>query len=64
MSNSSFDKIERSLKIRDLKVKADAFFEVGEKLRYEYDGSYDLSSIDEFFDGLACKLIEESENIK
>jgi hypothetical protein len=43
--------------IEQLKAKADAFFEVGEILKYEYDGPYDRSSIEEFFDDKAQDLI-------
>ena len=55
--------IEKSLKKRDLKTKANAFFDVGEKLKYEYDGAYDRSSIEEFFDSLAEELMLKSDNL-
>lgn len=54
---------EKSLQKRDLKVKANAFFEVGEKLKHEYEGHYDRSSIEDFFDGLAQDLILKADNL-
>jgi len=44
-------------------LKADAFFEVGEKLKYEYEGPYDQSSIEEFFDALAQDLILKADSL-
>ena len=40
-----------------LKIKADAFFEVGEILRYEYEGFYDQEGIEDFFDSKARELV-------
>jgi hypothetical protein len=61
---SKFEQVEKSLKKRDLKTKADAFFEVGEKLKYEYEGAYDRSSIEEFFDGLAEDLMLKADSME
>lgn len=41
---------------REIKIKADAFREVGEKLRYEYEGYYSQGDIEAFFDSYANKL--------
>ncbi len=60
---SKLEQVDKSLQKRDLRVKADAFFEVGEKLKYEYEGSYDRSSIEEFFDGLAQDLILKADSL-
>ena len=61
---SKLDQIEKSLQKRDLKVKADAFFEVGEKLKYEYEGAYDRDSIEKFFDDLARDLMLKADSVK
>ena len=47
-----------------LKIKADAFFEVGEILKYEYDGPYDQGSIEEFFYNKAQDLILKASKNK
>ena len=60
---SKLEQVEKSLQKRDLKTKADAFFEVGEKLKYEYEGSYDRSSIEEFFDDLAQDLVLKADSL-
>lgn len=60
---SKLEQIDKSLRKRDLLIKADAFFEVGEKLKYEYEGSYDRSSIEEFFDDLAQDLILKADSL-
>ena len=39
-----------------VKIKAEAFREVGEILKYQYEGFYDQSSIEDFFDERANKL--------
>lgn len=41
---------------REAKIKAEAFREVGEKLRYEYEGHYSQWDIEAFFDECANKL--------
>lgn len=46
-----------------LKAKADAFFEVGHLLKYEYEGLYDQSSIEEFFNAKADGLILRADKI-
>jgi len=60
---SKLEQIDKSLRKRDLLIKADAFFEVGEKLKYEYEGPYDRSSIEEFFDDLAQDLILKADSL-
>lgn len=47
----------------ELKAKADAFFQVGELLNYEYEGSYNRSSIEEFFDNKAKALLLEADKL-
>lgn len=46
-----------------LKAKADAYFSVGELLKYEYEGPYDRSSIEDFFDGKAQDLILKAQKL-
>lgn len=60
---NNIDKAKRTIKKRDLKIKAAAFFEVSEKLRHEYDGDYSSDSIGEFFNGLAKDLMLEAGNL-
>ena len=60
---NNLEQVEKSLQKRDLKTKADAFFEVGEKLKYEYEGPYDRSSIEEFFDDLAQDLVLKADSL-
>ena len=47
-----------------LKIKARTFFEAGELLRYSYDGPFDLSSIEDFFDDKAQDLMLEAARIE
>ena len=47
-----------------LKIKADTFFEVGELLKYEYEGAYDRSSIEDFFDSKAQELILKASHLQ
>ena len=47
--------LEKSLR----KTKADAFFEVGDLLKNEYEGSYDRPSIEDFFYDKAQELLGE-----
>ena len=60
---SALEQVDKSLQKRDLRVKADAFFEVGEKLKHEYEGPYDRSSIEEYFDDLAQDLILKADSL-
>ncbi len=60
---SKSEQVEKILQKRDLKAKANAFFEVGEKLKYEYEGAYDISSIERFFDHLAKELILKADSL-
>ena len=46
----------------ELKARADAFFDVENQLRYEYEGPYDLSSISEFFDEKAREILSKLES--
>ncbi len=40
--------------------KIDAFYEVGEALKYDYEGDYSQSSIEDFFDRKAQELKTEN----
>jgi len=46
-----------------LKAKADAFEEVGQLLKYDYEGAYDRSSIESFFDDKAEELKLEANTL-
>jgi len=55
--------LENEIKAKDLKSRAEAFFAVGEKLRYDYEGDYSQSSIEAFFDSLAQNLMLEADKL-
>lgn len=50
---------DKEINKKIISAKADAFFSVGEILKYEYEGPYDRSSIEEFFDNYADNLLKE-----
>ena len=57
-------KLENEIKARDLKIRAQAFFDVGQILNYSYEGDYSQSSIEAFFDRLAQNLMLEADKLK
>lgn len=52
------------LKIIQLKAQSEAFFQVEEKLKYDYEGLYDRSSIGEFFDDIAQDLLIMAKSLE
>lgn len=52
----ALDEYSWNTRSAESKIKAAAFCEVGEILKHEYEGAYNRSDIESFFDDLAEKL--------